>query len=993
MAVYAARRWAGLSAILLAGWLNCAPVGALPAGSVDLAFNAGLGPGHSEFVQDVAVQSDGKIVIAGGFTSVTGVTRNHVARLNSDGSLDAGFNPALGPSDWTQVLVLQADGKVVVAGQFTALGIQNGPRVVRLNSDGSLDPTFLHPNTGTDITGIRALAVQPDGKLLVGGDFPSFNGHNRRHLVRLDANGAVDLSFDAQIDGVQVNKIAVESAGTILVSGMFRDATGNFVFNRVLRLNADGSFNHSFDIASLEVVGLTVQGDGKIIVASYDINNREYRIHRVNPDGAPDGAFSTVIVPGLRTSGFRGQPLALQADGKIVFSGEFAAIQGTARNDLARVDPNGVLDVSFDAGSGVEGDRPWVLTMALQSDGKLVIGGDFTSVNGIARNHVARLHGEAIVSRPDLVIRNTFGTAAAGDNVYNATGDSQSQAQLVVAGLQASYTITVQNDGSTADSFHIAGPAGSAGWAINYFDAPTGGNDITAQVTGGGWSTGTLEAGEAREISMVLTPAASLAGNLRLDVLLTAAGTNDPAGVDAVLASATTALPFRPDLLIRMAGESDTQLVGGNIYNVTGQNQRKTRAIPLAGTTSFVIAVQNDSNRADRFRLRGLAGQAGWSLRYFDAASGGSEITVAITGSGWLSRLLAAGESAQVRLEVVAGATVPVGAGANVRILAASVGDPNRQDVVLASTTIPRGNTLITDRHNNRIIEVNADGAIVWQFGNGSPGAGSNQVNFPLTAAPLGTGNVLIADNQNHRVIEVARDGTIAWQFDSSHITGGAPNRWGIPVDAERLENGNTLITALGIYDPYTPDANFHHLIEVTPGKAIVWEFTRPYSGSYPDPMFSVRLANGNTLITEALQHHVMEVTPLLKPVWRFGRRGVSGSTVDRLDYPHSAVRLANGNTLISDGYNSRVMEVSAAGRLVWQYGTTRRFGAGPNELSHPWKAYRLVNGNTLMVDSYRAIEVDARRNVVWQYGTGYVTGNGPNQLNMPTDARRIGRQ
>jgi hypothetical protein len=343
----------------------------------------------------------------------------------------------------------------------------------------------------------------------------------------------------------------------------------------------------------------------------------------------------------------------------------------------------------------------------------------------------------------------------------------------------------------------------------------------------------------------------------------------------------------------------------------------------------------------------------------------------------------------RLRLEVVAGSTVAPGAQASLRIFAMSLGDSARQDVVVATTRRSlRGNTLIADVFNRRVIEVDAAKTIVWQYGTtGVEGTGPNLLRGPVRARRLSNRNTLIVDYDAHRVLEVTPDRSIAWQFDKSDIA--AANLWAYPDHAERLANGNTLIASRGEgAGGFGDHTIYHRLIEVAPDKSIVWRYDH-IGGSAARPilpMSAVRLAQGNTLIMDARYGIVLEVTASKKTLWSYGE-------LNQLLSPNMAVRLSNGNTLITDTYNYRVIEVDRAKRLIWQYGRTQIGGSGPNQLFAPSSAVRLANGNTLIAHAMdRVIEVNAAKAIVWQYG-GDVTGSGWNQLVYPADAQRLGPQ
>src|ERR1044071_3373053 len=173
------------------------------AGDVDPSFDPGFGVNGP--VKAVALQPDGKAIIGGQFSTVKGLLRTNLARLNADGSGDATFNPAVGNNPYFLVssLALQTDGKVLVSGQFYVLvcdefGCYGFTELIvrRLNADGSLDNSFNPPIGADNPYGVSSVVVQPDGKVLVGGDFSTMNGTNRSGIARLNANGTLDASFD-----------------------------------------------------------------------------------------------------------------------------------------------------------------------------------------------------------------------------------------------------------------------------------------------------------------------------------------------------------------------------------------------------------------------------------------------------------------------------------------------------------------------------------------------------------------------------------------------------------------------------------------------------------------------------------------------------------------------------------------------------------------------------------------------------------------------------
>ena len=187
----------------------------------------------------VALQPDGKVLIGGTFTTVNGTGSRYVARLNADGSMDNTFAPGSSVNNDLRALVVQPDGKILIAGRFTTVAGQSRNRIARLNADGTLDTAF-NPGTGAN-NNVRSMAIQADGRILIGGQFTTFNGASRVRVARLLSNGLLDTGFNPESGADdQVRAIAVQGDGMIYIGGDFEIYNGT---NRsaVARLFARGS--------------------------------------------------------------------------------------------------------------------------------------------------------------------------------------------------------------------------------------------------------------------------------------------------------------------------------------------------------------------------------------------------------------------------------------------------------------------------------------------------------------------------------------------------------------------------------------------------------------------------------------------------------------------------------------------------------------------------------------------------------------------------------
>lgn len=246
-------------------------------GSTDTTFNMQQMANAYGDIAFVARQGD-KYIVSGVFSTFgwEAVQYHHLIRLNHDGSLDTSFAGILFDNDATfaHAYVL-ADDKIMVTGQFSSLNGQVASGIVRLNADGTVDTTF---NTGTGAQGIvRGFAVQPDGKYIITGSFNSFNDIPRNKVARLNSDGSVDDSFVPPTgDTVMGFTVGIEADGKIIVGGNFYDSYIDFenddsVTRYLQRFNTDGSlyeYQTGINMGN-QIIDLQVQADGKILIGGW----------------------------------------------------------------------------------------------------------------------------------------------------------------------------------------------------------------------------------------------------------------------------------------------------------------------------------------------------------------------------------------------------------------------------------------------------------------------------------------------------------------------------------------------------------------------------------------------------------------------------------------------------------------------------------------------------------------------------------------------------
>ena len=448
-----------LAALLVLGFTPgfSAPALALAPGDFDASFGSGgkfvtqLGAGTAPFslARAVALQPDHKIVVAGNAFDSGGHDQLVVARLNSDGSLDGSFGnggtvidqlgAGTSPASVAYAVALQPDGKILVAGDATDSGGHNQLLVARLNGDGSLDGSFGNGGTvieslgaaGNPASAAGAVALQPNGKILVAGEATDSSGRNQFLVARLNGDGNLDGSFGTS--GTVITQlgaggnaasvayaVALQPDGKIVLAG---DANGGDGDQFLLaRLDGDGNFDNSFGTGGTVITQLgagspplsdaraiALEPDGRIVAAG-DANDRgsndELLVARLDGDGSFDGSFGNggEVVAQLGTGpnpGSLALALALQPDGRIVATGAAVDNGSTPKFLVARLNGDGSLDGSFGNGGKVitqlgAGAGPGSIgsAVAVQSDRKIVSAGGASDISGHSEFLVTRLDGD-----------------------------------------------------------------------------------------------------------------------------------------------------------------------------------------------------------------------------------------------------------------------------------------------------------------------------------------------------------------------------------------------------------------------------------------------------------------------------------------------------------------------------------------------------------------------------------------------------------------------
>ena len=400
-------------------------------------------PGYQGSVGSITVQADGKILAGGFFTSIGGQPRANIARLDAVTGLADSFNP--GAESTIYSIAVQADGKVVAGGFSFAIGGETRSRIFRVETGGGLDRTL---DLGLAGMVVVSTAVQPDGKILIGGLFTSVLGVTRNNIARLNPDGTLDAAFDPDADSA-VESIVVQADGQILVGGFFTNIGGE-ARNRVARLDAATGLADSFDPnANDGVYSLALQADGKILAGGFFTRmGGQTRNHIARIDAATGliDSFNPNANSVIRS-------IAVQADGKILAGGNFQgtnSIGGQTRNFIARLDPATGLADSFDPNA-----NGTLYSIAVQADGRILAGGTFSGIGGQTRNLIARL--DPTTALADSFNPNAMGGAPMGHVKSIAV---QANGRVLVGGtfeniggLNRAHIARLDGNTGSADSF------------------------------------------------------------------------------------------------------------------------------------------------------------------------------------------------------------------------------------------------------------------------------------------------------------------------------------------------------------------------------------------------------------------------------------------------------------------------------------------------------------------------------------------------------------
>lgn len=310
---------------------------------------------------------------------------NSVSTHAMDGELDESFDPLSADVFAGEVtsIALQSNGQVIVGGEFTNIGGLARSNLARLNSDGSADPSF-DPSPNFRVFKV---AIGDDNKILVAGSFNQINGQAAYRLARLNEDGSTDPTFSPSIDNINglegVFTLLPLGASRVMIGGRFSSIGGN-PYTNIAILNSDGSVSPSFDGTAGVALDIARQENGKYIVAG---GLSSAYLRRFESDGEIDADFFP------NPSGMSIDAVAIQSDGKILVAGDFSVISNMLASRFVRLNTDGSLDTSFPNLN----PNGRVSSITVQEDDSIFIAGNFNMLGTQVANKIARLNADGSI--------------------------------------------------------------------------------------------------------------------------------------------------------------------------------------------------------------------------------------------------------------------------------------------------------------------------------------------------------------------------------------------------------------------------------------------------------------------------------------------------------------------------------------------------------------------------------------------------------------------
>ena len=637
-------------------------------------------------------------------TSKGGSRDAFMAKLNTSGN-NLVYSTYLGGNGIDSVyrgITVDSSGCTYFAGSTTSTNFPITPGALQtsLGSFGSYDTFVAKLNAlgtaliystylgGADIDLPTAgLTVDSSGCAYVAGytfssDFPTtpgalqtdFNGSDA-FVAKLNPSGSA-LVYSTFLNGNNFNlahgSIAVDSSDCLYITGI----TSSSSFS-----TTPGALQTSIN-GSNDVFVSKLNASGSVLLYSTYLGGSGD--DRANGGIAIDSLGCAYIAGYTRSMDFPTTPGALQTDSSD-FSVCDAFVSKLNESGSTLVYSTYLLDGSFDYDyGGVFVDSSgYFYAAGYPNNSKFPItpGALQTSIGGGYDSFVMKLDPRP--NNVDLFVKTSIESTYSGIGLFSIDGENQTKSQNASPGQQVTYVFKVKNAGDADGSFKISGPGSIAGWNIRYYESNTG-TEVTSQVTGAGWSSGTLAPGATKGIFVNVKSDSTLSLGSTNTLLITAASDSDNTKIDVVKAVTTFTGIYKTDMLIKSGPE--TSYTGAGTYSTDGANQTKSQNVCAGQKVTFGFRARNGGNAIDSFRITGPAGGSGWSVKYYDFTTS-TDVTSQVTGAGWVSSTLAPGTIGGVFVNIKPDSTVPLGSSITLTVTGTSESDNTKIDVVKSVTT------------------------------------------------------------------------------------------------------------------------------------------------------------------------------------------------------------------------------------------------------------------------------------------------------------------
>ncbi|MES9972535.1 MAG: delta-60 repeat domain-containing protein, partial [Candidatus Thiodiazotropha sp.] len=457
-------------------------------GTPDTTF--AVGSGFDNYVYSISPSTDGSgdLYVGGLFKVYNGSGSNNIIRLNSDGTVDAGFTLGSGFDASVNSIApaVDASDDLYLGGEFIAYNGTASNFLARLNSDGTLDTAYGAESGVNSFVNSIVPATDGSGDLYVGGYFTIYNGTTNSYsqIIRLNRDGTVDTIYEEwgwnsrYKSGVHCFSTATDGSGDLYVGGGFvvnmrftNPSLLNIVTNNITRLNSDGSVDATFEVGNgfdndVYSISPATDGSGDLYVGGeftafnrrYDIPHASSNIIRLNSNGTVDSGFA--VGTGFETidttqpdwvdlyNAVNSISPVTDGSGDLYVGGEFNRYNGVTSSNIIRLNSDGTVDTAFAVGSGFDGPVRSIISTS-DGSGDLYVGGEFTAYNGIASNHIIRLHRDGTVD-------TTFAVGSGFNSPVNTLSiATDGSGDLYVGGAFTSY------QSSTVDRIARLNPDGS----------------------------------------------------------------------------------------------------------------------------------------------------------------------------------------------------------------------------------------------------------------------------------------------------------------------------------------------------------------------------------------------------------------------------------------------------------------------------------------------------------------------------------------------------